>query len=123
MMLYSHDPDQREAGVACIPLAEIKDATALKLARGQRLERYPFRRGSGEITPVAADGEPVITLEVEGRDDYLLAAWPHAVAATVADMLFWLEGIRWRLEPDATAGTARSLVEQKYYPEGYDLPG
>jgi hypothetical protein len=47
---------------------------------------------------------------------------PNAVALTISDMLFWLEGGRWRLNPDQKAIAARSLVEALYCPDGYDLP-
>lgn len=113
---------QKGGGIASIPLANVKSASGLKLVRGQRIEEYDFRGRPIGIIPLPSDGEPVITLQIEGRDDYLLANWPHAVAVTVSDMLFWLEDGRWCLDLDNKASVARPEVERRYCPDGYDLP-
>lgn len=99
--LFVHDG--RGRGIASIPLGQVKGALGLTLVRGQRVERYDLRGRPSTITPVAPGGEPGIVFEIVGREDYLVARWPHAVAVTVSDVLFWLEDGRWRRAPDATA--------------------
>jgi hypothetical protein len=61
------------APVASIPLDKVKGAVGLKLVRGDGVVRYDFRGGPTTINPGQADGEPVITSQIEGHDDYLLA--------------------------------------------------
>jgi hypothetical protein len=119
-ILFVHEHPGR--GIASIPLGQVKGALGLTLVRGQRVERYDLRGRPANIRAVAPDGEPVINLEIEGREDYPVARWPHAVAVTVSDMLFWLEDGRWRQAPDARSDVARSRVEARYCADGYDLP-
>ena len=118
--LFVHDG--RGRGIASIPLGQVKGALGLTLVRGQRVERYDLRGRPSTITPVAPGGEPGIVFEIVGREDYLVARWPHAVAVTVSDVLFWLEDGRWRRAPDATADVARSRAKARCCPDGYDLP-
>ena|SRR5438132_5020741 len=110
------------AAVVSIPLYKVKRTTGLKFACGQWVEQHIWG-GAITIDPLPDDGDPVITLQIEGRGDYLLADWPHAVAVTVSDRLFWLQDGRWCLVPDHTAIEARSLVEARYCSDTYDLPG
>ena len=77
---------------------------------------------SGKIVPGKQEGEPEIKLKVAGREDYPLANWPGAVAVTVTDRLYCLDGDRWRLEPSANNSTARGFLEKRYCPDRYDLP-
>jgi hypothetical protein len=115
-------------GVASIPLRQIKNAFRLKLIHGGRVEEHDLKGHSAStVVPGRPDGDPVITIQIEepGQPvrDYPLANWPNAVAVTISDTLFWLEGDgRWRLNPDEKAIAARSLVEARYCPDGYDLP-
>jgi hypothetical protein len=114
--------------VASIPLHQVKNAFSLKLIRGCCVEEYGLKSHSpATILPLHPDGDPEITIQIEepGQPvrEYPLANWPKAVAVTVSDMLFWLEeGGRWRINPDEKAFAARSLVETRYCPNGYDLP-
>jgi hypothetical protein len=115
------------AGVALIPLHQVKNALRLKLTLGGRVEEHDLKGYGATVTPGHRDGDPEITIQIEepGQPvrDYPLANWPKAVAVTISDMLFWLEdGGRWRLNPDEKAIAARSLVEARYCPDGYDLP-
>jgi hypothetical protein len=114
------------AGVVSIPLRQIKNAFGLKLIHGGRVEEHDLKGYSAStVVPGSPDGDPVITIQIEepgqAARGYPLANWPKAVAVTVSDMLFWLEGDRWRLDPDKKAIEARSLVEARYCPDGYDL--
>lgn len=120
-ILYLHE--RAGGGVASIPLDQVNGVAGLKLVRGQHVERYSFWGKLNECNTAPMDGDPEITLEIEDGDDYPVAHWPHVVAVTVSDMLFWRDGDRWRLDPDANASVARSQVEARYYPVGYDLPG
>src|ERR1700730_18357804 len=115
------------AGVLSIPLEQIKYASRLELARGRRDDEYDLKgRRPTTVHPTPPDGDPVITIQIEEPGQpvrgYPLAKWPNAVAVTVSDMLFWREGGRWHLDPDQKAMAARSLVEARYCPDGYDLP-
>jgi hypothetical protein len=115
------------AGVAWIPLRQIKNAFRLKLTHGGRVEEHDLKgHGASTVVPGRPDGDPVITMQIEEPGQpvqkYPLADWPKAVAVTVSDMLFWLEGGRWRLDPDRKAIEAKSLVEAQCCPDGYDLP-
>jgi hypothetical protein len=106
----------------------VKYASRLKLVLGERVEEHDLKGHSpGTVTPGRSDGDPVITIQIEEPGhpvrEYHLANWPKAVAVTVSDMLFWLEeGGRWRRNPDEKAFAAKSLVEARYCPDGYDLP-
>jgi hypothetical protein len=107
-------------------LGKIKYASKLKLFHGARVEEHDFKGCGATITPGHRDGDPEIIIQIEEQGqpvrEYSLANWPKAVAVTVSDMLFWLEGGRWRLDPDEKAIAARALVEARYCPDGYDLP-
>jgi hypothetical protein len=109
-------------GVARIWLEKVTGATGLTLTRGRRVGHHDFKTNSTVINPTApAGGEPVITLHVEGRDDYALVDWPDAVAATAFGLFFWREDGRWSHDPTVDATTAPSAVEARCSPV-YDLP-
>jgi hypothetical protein len=109
--------------IICLPLDKVKDATMLKFACGTQIEDYDLtNRGLGKIVPGKQGGDPEIKLQVAGREDYPLANWPGAVAVTVTDRLYCLDGDRWRFEPSANNSTARGFLEKRYCPDRYDLP-
>ncbi len=115
--------ERTSVGVVAIPLNRVRGATGLKMVRGKHVEEYDFTgRNPVTVIPLRIGGDPVITLQVEGHDDYLLADWPGAIAVTVTDRLYWLKDGRWHQNPDEDERVARSLIEVRYVPEGYGLP-
>ena len=108
-ILFVHEHPGR--GIASIPLGQVKGALGLTLVRGQRVERYDLWGRPANIRAVAPDGEPVINLEIGGREDYPVARWPHAVAVTVSDMLFWLEDSR--LAPSSRRKVRRGTLARR----------
>jgi hypothetical protein len=120
-ILYTRE--RTSVGVVVIPLDRVRGATKLKMVRGEHVEEYDFTgRNPGTVIPLRIGGDPVITLQVEGQDDYLVADWPGAIAVTVTDPLYWLKHGRWYQNPDEDERVARSLIEVRYVPEGYGLP-
>jgi hypothetical protein len=119
--------DERPGGgVSAIPLNRVKGATGLKVVRGERVERYPFR-GQPSVTAKKPSGDPIITLLIDEQGEtsweFPLAGWPRAVALLTTDTLFWLRHGRWVAAPgQSSVGQALSVVEAYCYPDGYKLP-
>jgi len=121
-MIYTQEC--RGAGIASIPLRRVKNATKLTIVRGERVIEYPFNGNPPTDTQGLANGDPVITLQIKEPGnppfEYQLADWPDAVALQVSDTLYWIENKR--LLPAKPGPVGRSDVEERYCPDGFDLP-
>ena len=114
---------KESAGVVAISLCRVKGAKMLRFVCGEQIEEYDLAGGGlPNINPGRQEGDPVITLQTEKRENYPLANWPGAVAVTVTDRFYWLENGRWCRKPNENNGTARSFVEKECFRDGYDLP-